>query len=204
MTGDFVEKVLLLLLTGLITGLIVPLILKRVDARRQEEALTAQERRLQEQKRFEADLARQSKIIDSQGALLNTLTDLLWEYQLMLIAVPYYHQFPEQRDRYLEAARDYNTKAGELLGRVRAEISRGIRLTTGEMVQRLKDLYYTRLLQADLDLTRLIERDLKGDEANDRAWHDLQRFAVDDLSELVDEEIARLAASLRLSETAAR
>lgn len=200
MSGQFVENAVLLLLTALITGLIVPVVLRRIDEGRQEIQSAAQELRLREQKRFEADLARQTKVIDAQGAFLNTIADLLWEYQLLFIAVPYYHQFPQQRGRYLEAVQEYHAKAGECLGRIRAEISKGMRLTTRAMFEELKDLYYRDLFDYDLRLTRLVEKDMAGATENTPEWSLVQRLAVEDLSTAVDDILGRLATALHLSQ----
>jgi hypothetical protein len=54
LSQDFLEKVVILLLTAFLTGLLIPYVLKRVD-----------EAKSKEQKILEATLARQAKIIDA-------------------------------------------------------------------------------------------------------------------------------------------
>jgi hypothetical protein len=51
---NFVEKLMILVLTAILTGFLVPYILTRVDAAKSKE-----------QKLFEAEVARQAKLIDS-------------------------------------------------------------------------------------------------------------------------------------------
>jgi hypothetical protein len=93
---------------------------------------------------FEADLTRQSKIIDEQGALVQRLSSLLWEFQLTLIGPLYYGQSVFRREvagvddqdsatptalkPYEDAAKNYLTNAGRLLGSIRAEIGGAMRL----------------------------------------------------------------------------
>src|SRR5690348_5015161 len=81
---DFFEKYTLLLSTAGLTGLLVPYILKVIDNRKQRE-----------QKQYEAELTRQSKIIDAQVQLMERLSDALWEYQLLAITVTYYQSYPD-------------------------------------------------------------------------------------------------------------
>lgn len=68
----FLEKIILLVLTALITGFGIPYVLKRVE-----------QRKLREQKKFEDDLARQGKIIEAQSKLLGDLSQLLWKWRYL-------------------------------------------------------------------------------------------------------------------------
>lgn len=182
---SFVENLILLLVTLGLTGVLVPLLFRLID-----------ERKKQEQKEFDAELARQSQIIDAQVKLVEDLSGLLWEYQLLLIAVPYYRQFPK-RNRYPIALNAYEERAGELLGRIRAEISKALRLTPPSLYRELKELYYNELLQLDLKVSELA---LGDDRGLDRAaeWQKLNRYAVQELAERVDTLIDRLATELDL------
>jgi hypothetical protein len=99
LSADLIEKVLLLLLTAGLTGLVAPLVVGRIN-----------EQRKRTQTVFEVELARQQRIVDAQVALLEALCRLLWQYQLLLVAVPYWRQFP-QRERYAERMRGGGTSA---------------------------------------------------------------------------------------------
>jgi hypothetical protein len=182
---SFVETLILLLLTLGLIGVLVPFLFWRID-----------ERKKREQKAFEADLARQGQILDAQVKLVKDLSDLLWEYQLLLVAVPYYRQFPK-RNRYPIALNAYEERAGELLVRIRAEISKALHLTPPSLYQELKDLYYNELLQLDLKVSELA---LGDDRGLDRAaeWQKLNHYAVQELAERVDKLIDRLATELAL------
>jgi hypothetical protein len=185
---DFIEKAVILLLTAGLTGILVPLLFRLIDARRNKE-----------QKIFEAELSRQSKIIDSQVKLLEDLSSLLWEYQLLLIAVPYYRQFPE-RDLFPAALKAYEENAGKLLSKIRAEISKALRLTPYPIYQEIKEFYYKQLLSLDLKVSQLATSDARNQDKTGE-WHKLNNYAVSELSEIVDNLINKLANELKLKAT---
>ena len=70
---DFLERVLLLMLTAGGTGFLIPYVLKVVDERKAQKQKEIDDRRLREQKLYEAALLRQNKIIDAQVQLLDNL-----------------------------------------------------------------------------------------------------------------------------------
>jgi hypothetical protein len=199
---SFFESVALLVLTASITGFLIPFILKRIDDRKLKEQQIVDERKLREQKEFEAELARQAKIIESQVQLLENLSSLLWEFQLSAIEVSYYDPV-DQSDLYVKAVNKYQEKTGELLSKIRSEISKALRLTTPETYQELKDLYYDQLLVLDVKLNRLIKAQKVG-ETPLRDWHEFNRFAVYDLAEIVDNALNHLAKELRLKGSTAK
>lgn len=199
----FLENATLLLLTAGLSGVLVPLLFRWID-----------ERRHRLQKLLEAEIARQAKIIDAQVDLIEDLSTLLWEFQLLLIAVPYYRQF-KVRDLYTPALNAYHERAGEILGRIRAEISKSLRLVPQPMFQRIKAFYYDELLRIDMKLTSLADRSTlykqnvelsefqrsivnTSSELDDEAWSELHRFAVHELSEHVDQLIDDLAKAIEL------
>jgi hypothetical protein len=181
----FIENTIMLVLAAGLTGVLVPLLFRFVD-----------ERRNMEQKEFEAELSRQNKIIDSQVNLLESLSNLLWEYQLLLIEVPYYRQFPE-RDLHAAALKAYEKDAGKLLSKIRAEISKALRLTPHSIFEDLKRLYYNKLLPLDLKVSQLAASDARS-EGKTSEWHKLNHYAVYELSEIVDDIIDKLASELKL------
>jgi hypothetical protein len=188
----FVESAVLLLLTAILTGVLVPLLFRRRD-----------EQKYREQKIFEAELSRQSKIIEAQVKLLEDLSSLLWEYQLLLIEVPYYHQFPERKELYANALKNYEANSGRLLSKIRAEISKALRLTPYPVYQELKGLYYKELLRLDLKVSQLATSD-KRHQDDTGGWHALNQYAVGELSEIVDKIIDKLASELSLKAFASK
>ena len=185
LSQSFIENAVLLSLTAVLTGVLVPLLFRRID-----------ERKHREQKIFEAELSRQSKIIEAQVKLLEDLSSLLWEYQLLLIEVPYYRQFPE-RNLYPTALKNYEENSGRLLSRIRAEISKALRLTPYPVYEELKRLYYQELLKLDLEVSQLSASDERHQEKTIE-WRKLNQYAVHDLSEIVDKTIDKLASELSL------
>ncbi len=181
----FIENALSLLLTAVLTGVLVPLLFRRIDHRRNRE-----------QKVFEANLSRQNKVIDSQVKLLEDLSSLLWEYQMLFIEVPYVRQFPK-RDLYSAAIKAYEENSGKLLGRIRAEISKSIRLVSPQVYQQLKDLYYKDLLSVDLKLGQLITNNNES-EGYTHEWNDVLTYVRDNLADKVDAIIDNLASELKL------
>jgi hypothetical protein len=73
---DFLEKIVILLLTALLTGLLAPYVLKRID-----DAKSVQ------QKILDADLARQAKVIEAQSKFLDDLTETLWSWRYLSMKV---------------------------------------------------------------------------------------------------------------------
>ncbi len=176
---SFLEKALLLLLTAGLSGLLIPLITSEVA-----------HRNMKEQKQLEAQLARQASVIEAQVQLLETLADLLWEYQLLAIDVSYY-RFAKDENLYRAAAKKYDNRSASLLSRIRAEISKSLRLSAPQMYERLKGLYNKELLGLDLRLRNLMEG-----HKND--WSAFNQYAVWELSETVDNVLNDLAADLEL------
>ena len=182
---DFLGKVILLFVAALVTGFALPLILKQVE-----------ERKARAHKRFEADLARQSRVIDAQVQLLENLSQLLWSFQLAAIEVSYYTAAGD-RTLYEKALHKYDESSGDLLGKIRAEVSKSLRLTSVPTYNALKELYYDGLLDLDIRLRKLIE-------GHERDWSRFNRYAVYEFSERVDNVLNNLAEELRLNGAAAR
>jgi len=198
-----VNGLILLLATALVSGLLAPWVVDRIQTRNQ--------RRL---KVFESDLTRQSRIIDEQGAMIQRLSGLLWEFQLSLIAPLYYGQPGLRRysvrDRpasptaapeatvqpYEDAVRTYLANSSRMLGAIRAEIGGAVRLVPLDQWTNLKDLYYQELLRLDLEVTQLI---LGGPtEENAALWQRTQSHVLRDLAMALDETIDGLAGALGL------
>ncbi len=182
---NFFESVILLLIIAGLAFILTPLILSRMEAQR-----------FRAQKKLEAELARQAEIVEAQARLLEDLTALLWEYQLLLITVPYYRQF-KNRDRFQSALETYEEQAGHLLGKIRAEISKALHLTPAPVFRALNQLYYDQLLPLDLRISHLAALDAARGNA-DQEWAELHKFAIEELSEILDRALDDLASELNL------
>jgi hypothetical protein len=201
------QSLILLGATALVSGLLAPFIVNRIQVSNQQRL-----------KIHEAALTRQSKIIEEQGAFIHRLSNLLWEFQLTLIAPLYYGQAafqgvtwhvpaadtdesssntPESRlSPYEDAAKKYMQNADRLLGSIRAEIGGAVRLVPPDKWAALKDLYYRELLPLDVAVTQLI-----GDgptEADAREWSEKHTYILEDLAAILDETVDDLAESLNL------
>ena len=184
MSVDFVEKALLLILAALLTGFGAPIVLGFID-----------QERSRVQKLLDAGIARQAKLIDAQAVLLDAFARLTWQYQLRAIEVSYYHARNDPTS-YKNALEKYEQTAGDILGQVRAEISRSLYLASARTYEKLKALYYDVLLPLDVKLRQLIEG-----ESDD--WIRFNHYAVYDVADTVDLVLHDLAVELRLTATTA-
>jgi len=178
----FLEKIVLLVLTALITGFGIPYVLKRVE-----------ERKLREQKKFEADLARQGKIIEAQSKLLDDLSQLLWKWRYLAKKVVYYGA-QENTERYDLARRQYDESVWDILNEFRAEISRSRRLVSEHAYERLDSLYNYVVHDIDVKISDIIA----GDELDTKKSRGMaERFSVE-VSKKIDDAIDDLASELNL------
>lgn len=180
------------LITVLVAAALIPLLFRVIDDSKAARQRKEDELRQQRQIIFEADLSLQNKVIEAQVEFLEHLAELLWEYQLMAIDVAYYNQY-HILEQYQKASKQYLDDAGMLLGKIRGEISKSLRLCSKQTYVQLKQLYYGRLLKADQRLTRLIAN------PDQTGWGALQSHLVNELSEEVDKIIRLLATDFGLT-----
>ena len=190
---SFLEGVTLLALTAGTSGFLVPYILKQIDARKLREQKLLDEFRFREQKEFDANLARQNKIIDAQAQLLDTLSQLLWEFHLLSLSVSYYKVNQEQ-EKYEIAFKEYDEKVWMYFGKIRSEISKAVRLTSSDVYQALLNFYITWLIHTDVKLVTLTRKDASCEE-----WKIHHKFVFQSLTNEIDEIISLLAEELKLS-----
>ncbi len=136
---DFLEKVLLLLVAAALSGFLIPFILKQIEIRRSVE-----------QKRRDAALARQAKMIDAQAGLLDSLARVLWDWRYAAMRVTYYGAQADA-EQFTIARDAYGTSLWGLLSSVRFETSRARWLISRRAFDRLIVLY-GRLIEFDLQL----------------------------------------------------
>lgn len=178
----FLEKIVLLVLTALITGFGIPYVLKRVE-----------ERKLREQKKFEADLVRQGKILDAQSKLLDDLSGLLWKWRYLAKKVVYYGA-QENMECYDLAKKQYDESVWDILNEFRAEISRSRRLVSERAYERLDSLYEYVVHDIDVKISDIIRADaLDVKKSKEIA----ERFSVE-VSKKLDDAIDDLASELDL------
>ena len=98
-SGTFIENILMIFITATLTGVLVPLIKARMD-----------DRKFKEQKIFEAELARQAKIIESQEKLLNDVTQLFGTFIYNMVEVSYCKLYVNEQ-RYDLAQKKYDDQS---------------------------------------------------------------------------------------------
>lgn len=158
---------------------------------------TIEDRKLREQKKFDAEIIRQGKIIEAQVQFLDNMTQLLWEYQLLAIEVSYYN--PEfQKDLYAKAVEQYRQKSASFFYKIRAEMSKALRLTSDKTFKSSKRyITYEHLVSLDMVLNNLIENQ-ETSEMPIEGWLEFNQHAVFNLSELVDNALNNVAKELQL------
>jgi hypothetical protein len=178
---SFIRGLLLLLITAGLTGLLVPYIKGRMD-----------DKKYRQQKLFEAQLARQSKIIEAQVALIENLSQLLWEFQYSCLEVSYYGQGPD-KGRYEKAIIKYDEQSWILMTKIGTEIGKAQRLVSDETYQKLKDFYYRWMVSVDNKIEHL-ERV----KASEKEWAAHHKSVFKDGAEKIEGVLAVLARELRL------
>lgn len=185
---SFVQQVTLLVLGALITGFGVPYVLRLIDARK-----------MREQKKLEAELARQCKLLDAQSALLDEITKLVWAWRYLAKQVVYYGSRGDN-DRYMAAKTKYEDGVWGLLDGLRTQISKARRLVSESAFERLNDLYGYVVHDVDLKVSDLACR-----AELDRAACSVlaQRFSAE-VSGRLDDAIFELACELLLTSQSLR
>jgi hypothetical protein len=89
---------------------------------------------------LEADLARQSKLIDAQAKFLDDISRYLWEWRYLSIRVAYYGSH-NKSDVYESAWKEYDKDIWIKLNQVRSLISTSYRLVTNNKYNDLKKFY---------------------------------------------------------------
>ena len=172
-----------MILTGVLSGFLIPYILKRVE-----------DRKLKEQKEFEANLIRQNNVLEAQIKLLENLSESLWKLQLLSLAVSYYKVHPNQ-ERYEIALKDYDEKSWGLFKEARCEISKAARLVSEDNYLKLLAFFSENLIQKlDEKLMHLIEIDASLED-----WKDHYDWLLSQFPEEIDKVVTPLAKELKLA-----
>ncbi|MGH3052479.1 MAG: hypothetical protein ACRDM8_05895 [Gaiellaceae bacterium] len=166
----------LILITAGITGLLVPIVKSLMDWRH-----------FRRQKDYEAELTRQTAVLDAQVKLLEDVSSVLWEYVLSLIEVSYYKTNGD-KERFNQALKSYQDAAGTRFGQMQAEFSKARRLVSPERWLELQGLY-GEFLRLDMRVMQL--------RSTDHGWHE-QHNAAFGVQGRISEALASLAAEMGL------
>jgi hypothetical protein len=181
---NFVEKVVILLLTALLSGLLVPYVLKRVD-----EAKSA------EQKTLEADLARQARVIEAQSKFLDEITETLWRWRYLSMKVAFYGGENHEAASFEAAFKEYDSQIWDVLSTLRNRITKSRRLASENSYKTLVSLY-DRIVEIDAQLTKVSREPPTFDRSVELSkLNELIRWEI---TEKLDEVVDSLAKELRL------
>jgi hypothetical protein len=175
---SFNQNVALIGITAGLTGLLVPTVKTVMD-----------QRHFRRQKDYEADLARQTAVLEAQVKLLEDLSSVLWEYVLSLIAVSYYKCNGDEA-RFEKARESYEDSSGSQFGRMQAEFSKARRLLSPERWLELQELY-SEFLRLDMRVTQLRTT------ADMAPWNQQHHDAFG-IQGRISEVLAHLAAEMQL------
>jgi hypothetical protein len=184
----FTQQVILLVLTAALSTFLIPLIFRWIDRPREERQREREHQRNLEQKRFEADLARQSKIIDAQAAFLDDISQQLRRFRYLAMAVSYYYP-DENPERYQEAVKSYDREAWDIFNHVRESISKSRRLVSENVYQKLVEFYEKKMVPFDQKKVRQVIQTSKGHhELNQHIFHEFTPD-IDDIIYFLSEEL---------------
>jgi len=185
MSQDLLEKILLLALTAIITGFGIPYVLKRIE-----------ERKLKEQKKFEAELARQGKIIEAQSQLLDDLGRTLWKWRYLAKKVTYYGS-EANREKFDIARKEYDENVWDVLNDLRVQSSKSRRLVSEAAYKELRAFYNYLVNDIDRKISALCKKG-ELDAITIRESEELSKRFSSEVSQRIDDMIDYLAAELHL------
>jgi hypothetical protein len=149
--GSFAKNLLLSLVLIGVTSLLFPLVLKQID-----------DRKAQDQQRFQDELSRQDTVLDAQATLIDTMAADFWEYELyatdLVISRDPLHGDAEWHQRAIET---YYGKSGQQMGTMRAEISTLLRLAPKSTYDSFLAFFNDEIQPLDGCLLELINQDRK-------------------------------------------
>jgi hypothetical protein len=200
--GSFLKNLILSVLLLGLSSLLIPVVLKQID-----------DRKFADQQRFQAELARQNKIIDEQAEVLDALASTFWDYEGYASDVLYSRDERFGRDDWHQRAVDaYYLESGPLLVQMRAEISTLLRLAPRPVYESFLRLYEDEVLPLDSCLLELMKMEAlspgdpqtSGCVASDgkffgASWDTLADYVFrQDLAAQVDRQLESLAKAFLL------
>ena len=200
--GSFLKNLVLSVLLLGMSSLLIPAVLKQID-----------DRKAIDQQRLQAELSRQDKILDAQAAVLDTLAASFWDYEGYAADLLYSRDEHFGRDDWHQRAVDaYYLESGPVLVKMRAEISRLLRLAPRATYESFLRLYEDEVLPLDSCLLELMKIEAAssggplptgcvGSEGKfyGASWDTLAAYVYEqDLAAQVDRELESLARAFGL------
>ena len=181
--NNLAQNLLVILVTALVTGLAVPRVKANMDLRY-----------FREQKKHEAELARQAKLIDQQTEFLKKFINVLWRFHFAMVKATYARANNATEEEFKSIWDEYGKESWAILQECRRIISVSVYLVTDDRFKKLLDLYKT-LVTKDVHLVYKVEG---GQGMSHSEWRDFHHELFFYFSEELDNEIASLAREMGL------
>ena len=156
-SASFLEKVSLLVVGAALTGIIVPIVKFRMD-----------QSRFEQQKIFEAELARQAELVKARAQFLRDLVDPVWQFQLLALQISY---DSNSKERYEAALASYDEQSWHHLKKIRAIVG-GARWFTSEPAYEVLTEFVDGWLIREIDVA--LQKRRRGVEPTN--WADFNRW----------------------------
>ncbi len=179
-SASFLEKVFLLVVGAALTGIIVPVIKFRMDRSW-----------FKQQKKFEAELARQAEIVKARAQFLRDLVDPVWQFQLLALQVTY---DSHSEERFQAALTSYDDESWQHLKRIRALVG-GARWFTSELAYQALTEFVDGWLLNELDHGLMNRR--RGREMAD--WTEFNQWLYSESRKKTDALLVLLAKDFGLA-----
>lgn len=181
---DLIEKIIILIITAVLTGLIVPYISKKMD-----------EMKAKSQKSFEADIARQDKIIEAQSRLIDDISRILWQWRYLSIKVAYYGS-SDNNEKYDMIKKEYDESIWNILNQFRNEITKARMLASDDSYQKLLN-FYEYIVELDKKISSLFQ-DNELNENQKMEFAKINSLIYTDATKGIDDIIGFLARDFHL------
>lgn len=171
--ATFIESLFLLVAAALLTGVLAPVVVGITNRRR-----------LDEQKRYEEELKRETAFFERQTEFLRDFATSVWDFFERGLAVSYAGMVGSAR--FAELWEEYDKESFALLGRIGSQITLARTFFSKETADRLDD-FYGDWLEGDFDQElSALARDPNTTQAQWREWHDpMHRQAQDRAAALI-------------------
>jgi hypothetical protein len=149
-----------------------------------------------EQKRLEADISRQSKVIDAQAKFLDDTTEVLWNWRYLSMKVGF-NGSEEREEQYATSVTEYEAGIWDSLSALRNQASKSRRLVSEKGYEHLVALYRD-IVKLDGELDQILRQKLPPKERA-AALRPIHETLYAEMTQRLDDTLAVLAEEVQLS-----
>ena len=171
----FVEQVVLLILTAIVSGFGIPYILKKIEEKKLRQAKV------------------EDKIVEEQARLLDDLSRLFWKWRYLAKQVVYFGAVGKQ-EQYASSKEAYESEIWTILESIRVEISKSRRLVSEVAFNKLNSLYEYIVRDIDVKVSNVI----KATEPDTGECRQLASRFSSEVSTTIDDAMDELASDMNL------